>query len=63
MIAITYDKESNSVWQHFGRTEYFYLFKNGIKKMQKNISSELLASLETQLIAEDTNDKHSLSQN
>ncbi|MDY2888130.1 MAG: NifB/NifX family molybdenum-iron cluster-binding protein [Candidatus Caccosoma sp.] len=26
MIAITYDKESNSVWQHFGRTEYFYLF-------------------------------------
>ena len=43
--------------------EYFYLFKNGIKKMQKNISSELLASLETQLIAEDTNDKHSLSQN
>ena len=43
--------------------EYFYLLKNGIKKMQKNISSELLASLETQLIAEDTNDKHSLSQN
>ena len=43
--------------------EYFYLFKNGIKKMQKNISSELLASLATTLIAEDTNDKHSLSQN
>lgn len=43
--------------------EYFYLLKNGIKKMQKNISSELLASLVTQLIAEDTSDKHSLSQN
>ena len=43
--------------------EYFYLLKNGIKKMQKNISSELLASLATTLIAEDTNDKHSLSQN
>jgi len=26
MIAITYDKESNSVFQHFGRTENFYLF-------------------------------------
>ncbi len=26
MIAITYDKETNSVYQHFGRTEYFYLF-------------------------------------
>ena len=26
MIAITYDKKSNSVCQHFGRTEYFYLF-------------------------------------
>lgn len=43
--------------------EYFYLLKNGIKKMQKNISSELLASLATTLIAEDTNDKHCLSQN
>ena len=26
MIAITYDKETNTVFQHFGRTEYFYLF-------------------------------------
>ena len=26
MIAITYDKETNSVFQHFGRTEYFYIF-------------------------------------
>ena len=26
MIAITYDKETNSVFPHFGRTEYFYLF-------------------------------------
>ena len=26
MIAITYDKENNTVFQHFGRTEYFYLF-------------------------------------
>lgn len=25
-IAITYDKETNSVFQHFGRTEYFYIF-------------------------------------
>ncbi len=26
MIAITYDKETNKVFQHFGKTEYFYLF-------------------------------------
>ncbi|MCR4875440.1 MAG: NifB/NifX family molybdenum-iron cluster-binding protein [Clostridia bacterium] len=26
MIAITYDKDTNAVFQHFGRTEYFYLF-------------------------------------
>lgn len=26
MIAITYDKETNSVFQHFERTEYFYIF-------------------------------------
>ena len=25
-IAITYDKETNIVFQHFGRTEYFYIF-------------------------------------
>lgn len=25
-VAITYDKETNSVFQHFGRTEYFYIF-------------------------------------
>ena len=36
--------------------EYFYLEKNGIKKKQKNISSELLASFGRQLtIPEDTN--------
>ena len=26
MIAITYDRKTNSIFQHFGRTEYFYLF-------------------------------------
>ena len=26
MISRTYDKETNTVFQHFGRTEYFYLF-------------------------------------
>lgn len=26
MIAITYDKENNSVFEHFGKTEFFYLF-------------------------------------
>ncbi len=25
MLAITYEKETNSVYQHFGDTEYFYL--------------------------------------
>ena len=25
-IAITYDKDTNTVFQHFGRTEYFYLY-------------------------------------
>ncbi len=25
-IAITYDKEINKVFQHFGRTEYFNIF-------------------------------------
>ena len=29
MIAITYDRETNSVFQHFGRTEFFYLFDEG----------------------------------
>ena len=29
--------------------EYFFLEKNGIKKTQKNISSELLASFDRQL--------------
>lgn len=26
IIAITYDKNNNAVFQHFGHTEYFYLF-------------------------------------
>ena len=26
MIAITYDKNTNTVFGHFGETEYFYLF-------------------------------------
>lgn len=43
--------------------EYFYLRLNEIKKVQKNISSELLASLMTELIAEDINDEHNSSQN
>ncbi len=25
-IAMTYGKEINTVFQHFGRTEYFYIF-------------------------------------
>lgn len=29
-IAITYDKETNTVFQHFGRTEYFYIFDTEI---------------------------------
>ena len=33
--------------------EHFYLEKNEIKKMQKNISSELLASFGRQLTRED----------
>ena len=33
--------------------EYFYLKKNEIKKLQKNISSELLASFGRQLTKED----------
>lgn len=38
MIAITYDKETNSVFKHFGRTEYFYLFneENGEEKIIDN---------------------------
>ncbi len=38
MIAITYDKETNTVFQHFGRTEYFYLFdeKTGEEKIINN---------------------------
>ena len=43
--------------------EYFYLKLNEIRKVQKNISSELLASLATTLIAEDINDEHNSSQN
>lgn len=43
--------------------EWFYLKANGIKKSQKNISSDLLASVGRQLTAEDIsqNDKHSPS--
>ena len=33
--------------------EWFFLKKNGIKKKQKNISSELLASFGRQLTTED----------
>ena len=33
--------------------EYYYLEKNGIKKKQKNISSDLLASFGRQLTKED----------
>ena len=33
--------------------EYYYLKKNGIKKKQKNISSDLLASFGRQLTKED----------
>ena len=29
-IAITYDKETKRVFQHFGRTEYFYIFDTEI---------------------------------
>jgi predicted Fe-Mo cluster-binding NifX family protein len=38
MVAITYDKETNTVFQHFGRTEYFYLFneKTGEEKIIDN---------------------------
>lgn len=38
MIAITYDKETNSVFQHFGQTEYFYLFneENGEERIVDN---------------------------
>lgn len=43
--------------------EYFYLAKNEIKKTQKNISSDLLASFGRQLTREDIskNDMHSIS--
>lgn len=38
MIGITYDKETNSVFQHFGETKYFYLFdeKTGEEKIVDN---------------------------
>lgn len=31
-IAIIYDKETNTVFQHFGRTENFYMFDNETNK-------------------------------
>lgn len=31
-IAITYDRENGTVFQHFGRTEYFYLFDSDTKE-------------------------------
>ena len=45
--------------------EYFYLAKNEIKKTQKNISSDLLASFGWQLTREDISqsDMHSISDN
>ena len=45
--------------------EYFFLKKNEIKKLQKNISSDLLASFGWQLTTEDISvtDMHSISNN
>ena len=45
--------------------EYFYLKKNDIKKLQKNISSDLLVSFGWQLITEDISvtDMQSISNN
>ena len=45
--------------------EYFFLKKNEIKKLQKNISSDLLASFGWQLTTEDISvtDMHSISDN
>ena len=31
-IAITYDKDNGTVFQHFGRTEYFYLYDGDTKE-------------------------------
>ena len=45
--------------------EYFFLKKNEIKKLQKNISSDLLASFGMQLTTEDISvtDMHGISDN
>ena len=45
--------------------EYFFLNKNEIKKKQKNISSDLLASISRQLTAKDisTIDMHTVAYN
>ena len=45
--------------------EYFFLNKNEIKKKQKNISSDLLASISKQLTAKDisTIDMHTVAYN
>lgn len=40
-IAVTYDKENNSIWQHFGRTESFKLFDVEDGKI---LSSEVIDS-------------------
>jgi hypothetical protein len=45
--------------------EWFYLKRNGIKKVQKNISSDLLSSFARRLTDEDIflSDMQSISQN
>ena len=45
--------------------EYFFLNKNEIKKKQKNISSDLLASISKQLTTEDISviDMHTVAYN
>ena len=45
--------------------EYFFLNRNEIKKKQKNISSDLLASISRQLTAKDisTIDMHTVAYN
>lgn len=42
MIAITYDKETNSVFQHFGRTECFYLFNEEAGATQELASEDII---------------------
>ena len=41
-IAVTYEKETGNVFQHFGKTEYFKLYQKSLKGRHSNERVQIL---------------------